>query len=1039
DLNIWHKSEQQSILNYAMGERVTFPVDQSIGSLFSQQALIHPDRPALRCGDRAYSYQRLDELTNRLAHYLKDHFGLGPERVVGICMERSDWYVISLLSVLKTGAAFAPIATDLPAARRTYILSETEAALVLTEAEGLEAEVPVLCLPTTQSEWMNTSAQPIALDGNTTQLSYILYTSGSTGKPKGAMIEQGGMLNHLYAKIRQLQMDESSVVGLTASISFDISIWQALSALLVGGCTQVYRQETVLSPRNLAEAVAADGLTILELVPSYLTELMQIWEQESLISWTTLKFLLVTGETLPKQLTARWFKLYNNIPLVNAYGPTEASDDITHALITNTPESESTPIGKPVENLNVYVLDEQLNLCPIGVKGEICVGGIGVGRGYLKDADKTNAVFVQDPFGEAGARMYKTGDIGRYNSNGELLFYGRKDVQVKVRGYRIELGEIEEALTKIEGVHQAAVLLKSVETNSDFLQAFVVFAKGISTNEASLQNTLGEELPSYMIPSGFTFLPEMPLTANGKIDRKALDQIKLQSEDDVQLEEASCEEEAELAGMWANVLGMENVPLHKSFFELGGHSLQLMRVQSLIRQRWNVDISFLDFVVKYKTVRQQWNFLQSQEAEEQQSIEKIAVAEDYALSPAQHRLWAITELDPDQKAYHLNGAFRLNGKLNFDKLQEAFWMLEDRHESLRTNFIKKDGTPRQMIHPQGSHRTKISFEDFRSVEQAEEICLRAIEHENHRAFDLAEEALQRLFIWQLADEKYVLFLSLHHIISDALSLQVFIRELGVQYAALVKGETVALDTLPVQYRDYASWMNSRLANGSFEEAEAYWKRKFYGDIPVLELPTDFTRPALQTYNGAMEAMPFPSDLAAQFRALTTAQQATAFNLLVASVKAYLYRITGQSDVVVGFPIAGRSHSDLEGQIGFYTNTLALRTQINKEDNLLQLLQRIKRNTSESYEFQDYPFDRLIDLLDIERDISRSPIFNVWVQFIELDVNAKAALSLDQLEISNMELPVTASKFDLSFYLEETPNGYDLKLEYNTDLFKSSTI
>ena len=456
------EQERHTLLHSFNDNKQAFPVDQSIGALLMEQSQKYPQRTALRFADRSYTYADLERLSNQLANCLREQYAIGAEQIVVVRTHRNDYYVIALLGVLKAGGAFLPIAPDLPKSRQDYLLKESQAVLVLSdEKENTPVPIPVFSIPDQFQELERYSDEWIPLKGNRHQLTYVLYTSGSTGKPKGVMIEQGGMLNHLYCKIRQLELDEHSVLALTAPISFDISIWQALSPLLVGGCTQVYSQELVLDPLRLSRQVTQDRLTILELVPSYLSELLQLWTEEGAPpDWSALRYLVVTGETLSKNVVQRWFAAHPTIPLVNAYGPTEASDDITHAFINKVPDLPSVPIGKSVDNLQVYILDELLQLCPIGIKGEICVAGIGVGRGYLNDPEKTRASFPPNPFGQPGERLYRTGDIGRFTTQGELLFYGRRDAQVKIRGHRIELGEIEENLTALEAVSSSIVMVR---------------------------------------------------------------------------------------------------------------------------------------------------------------------------------------------------------------------------------------------------------------------------------------------------------------------------------------------------------------------------------------------------------------------------------------------------------------------------------------------------------------------------------------------------------------------------------------------------
>ncbi|KAA1239850.1 amino acid adenylation domain-containing protein, partial [Aquimarina sp. RZ0] len=576
---------------------VAYPLEKTVVDLFTSQVALTPEATALVFEGVSLSYQELDRQSNRLAHYLVSQ-GIGADDLVGICLDRSIEMVVGILGILKSGGAYVPIKPDSPVSRISHMVADGAIGIVLSDVSsvGVLEDLPIrtVVLDEDSAEYLSSPDHALDLVYSPDSLSYVIYTSGSTGVPKGAMIEHKGLLNHLLLMIDELGMDSNSVVAFTAPFTFDISVWQLLSGLLSGGRIVIYSEASILDVSGFQSRASKDGITLLQLVPSYVSNLLDNEEDEGL---DQLRYFLVTGEAVSTSLLSRWFSRYPDVPVVNAYGPAEASDDVTLHIMDKAPSTSLVPIGKPVANMQLYVLDSLDQLCPIGVVGELCVSGVGVGRGYLNDEDKTASSFVSHPF-IAGTRMYKTGDLGRWLSDGTLEFMGRSDDQVKIRGYRIELGEIENVLLSHELVSSCCVVSRLDDYGTHRLVGYVVVDGDF--DKVVIQEYLGSSLPDYMIPHQWVDLDDMPLTANGKIDKKRLPapDVSFIGEEYV---EASSAVELSLAGIWQELLGVDRIGIYANFFDLGGHSLLATRLVSMIRKELSIEVSIRD-VFEHTTI-----------------------------------------------------------------------------------------------------------------------------------------------------------------------------------------------------------------------------------------------------------------------------------------------------------------------------------------------------------------------------------------------------------------------------------------------------
>ncbi|CAN5484028.1 hypothetical protein BH09BAC3_BH09BAC3_34000 [soil metagenome] len=865
-------------------------------------------------------------------------------------------------------------------------------------------------------------------------LAYVIYTSGSTGAPKGAMIEHGGMLNHLFAKVHDLNLEQSCVMAQTASHCFDISVWQFFAPLVVGGKVIIYSNEEVMSCEVIIEKIHDDRITVLELVPSYVLEVMSITKRTGNISWArSLSYLVVTGEVLNKRIVSDWLQIHPQIPLMNAYGPTEASDDITHFVITSIPEMETISIGSPVQNLRIYILDDLDQLCPPGVKGEICVSGVGVGRGYLNNPSLTDRVFVKDPFClDDKVRMYRTGDLGMYRVDGSISFFGRRDHQVKIRGYRIELGEIEHKLSTLTGVREAVVVVEPNELG-DILCAFITKVPTSELAEENLRILLKKLLPEYMIPSKILLMEAMPYGENGKIDRHALSQPGVKVNNSIT--GATNETEHELIEIWKDILNREHIGIDQSFFDIGGHSLKATRMVSHIFRVFESKVGLRD-VFRFPTVRQLAAIIDDGRNGVRSIIQELDRKAYYQLSPAQKRIWILSQLNGID-AYVEHGGIHFTFRLNLDDFRKSLNEVINRHESLRTTFVVVDGEPLQKIHPVDQHNVRLAVVDLTaSGEKGSRDISKLLNEQKNMVLNLEDGPLLSLVIAKIKDDHFTFLYSVHHILSDGWSGHVFIRDLLSLYD-YHQGKIARLVPLSIHYKDYAAWQNKQLETGELDKQQKYWMGILSGDLPVLTFPTDFLRPALQTFNGARQTVHLAMDEVGAFNSLLRQQEATLFMGLLSVVNILLYRYTGQRDIVVGSPIAGREHPDLENQIGFYINMLCIRTVMNDSDNFNDVLMSVKDKTLGAFEHQSYPFDKLVNDLNLHRDISRSPLFDVMVV---LHNTVKLWESGEHAEnVTVFKSNTGISKFDLSFEFVEEGEGVKLEVEYNTDLFRHETI
>lgn len=870
-------------------------------------------------------------------------------------------------------------------------------------------------------------------------LAYVIYTSGSSGRPKGVMIEHRGMVNHLLAKVSDFEISSTDKIAQTASPCFDISIWQFLTALITGGTTVIYAGDVILSPLKLIEKITADGITILEVVPSYLSELLDQIEENSLGSpRTQLRYVLVTGEALYRGLVKRFYRHFGGIRLANAYGPTEASDDVTHFIMSDYSGGDNVPIGMPIQNINLVIADESLEVLLQGFKGEIIVSGAGIGRGYLNDPEKTAASFVPNTFDQSSPTAYRTGDIGRMLPNGNIEFFGRKDTQVKVRGHRIELHEIESKLRQIAGVLQSVVLEFSDGREDNYLSAFVTVSSGDAVTPESIKTALRQAVPEYMVPAHLFVVPEFPVTVNGKIDKNALRQFKV-----TQISKAGKKPvthlEDSLLAIWKEVLQKEVISVDDNFFEMGGHSLKATRIVSRIQRDLKITLE-LGKIFQLKTISKVAAFISSLERSVVTAIPKAPRQPLYPVSNAQLRIWLLNQLEDDQVAYNVPIAFVFEGPINVELFKKAFALLVQRHESLRTIFLWQSNALWQSILDFNPDLFALRLCDVSNEAAPLSAANGMIEKEVSTPFLLHEVPLVRAMLYKLSQDQFVFLVNIHHIITDGWSMAVLFDELTTIYRELCQGQSVSLKPLEIQYKDYAHWQKLQMESASAEREKKYWLSVLSGDLPVLNLPTYQPRPPVQTYRGSVIDTELPGELTLQLKEISVSADTTLFTSLIAILNVLVYQYTGQQDIIFGTSHAGRNHAQLEKQVGLYIDTLVLRHRLEPAASFQDFLKYARGVVLGAFEHHAYPFDLLVNELAVKKDLSRSPLFDIMVEMQNFEALDERSVDLPMgTRIRPFDFPRNVSRFDMNIVFIERDGTIGMSVEYNTDLFLESQI
>jgi amino acid adenylation domain-containing protein len=990
------------------------------------------------------SYQQLNQKANQVAHYLKFQ-GVKANTLVGIYCHRSIDFLIAVLGILKAGGAYVPLDPTNPIERLNYMVSDSKVNIILSqEALAGSIKLPDTC----QCAFLDkcdvfNAYSPLNPKNETLpeDLAYMIYTSGSTGMPKGALVHHGGALNHLDAEFDLLgfiKNDELQAVNFlqSAASSSDVSVWQFLAPVASGGKTVILEDMTDLAKCTFL--MKHEQVHLIQTAPVVLQMLLEHLDSLPVdeAQLPDLRWLMTIAEACPVALVNRWFTSYPNIPIMNGFGPSEASDDITYHIMHERLNSDvlTVPIGQAIPNMSMYVLDKFQQLQPIGVVGELCVSGVGVGPGYWNNTERTDESFIANPFaGEAnchGDRLYRTGDLGRWHKEGYLEFIGRLDNQVKIRGFRVELGEVEAALANIDGVGDVAVIVHQSRLKESTLAAYLVNQRKDVLSVSELRDILAMSLPAYMIPTSFTWLDSMPLNAADKIDRKALPQPDISQEENIYLAPMS-ELEINICDIWQSVLGIERIGLSDNFFLLGGHSLLAVQLISHLRKQLAIEIP-LNSLFVYPVLT---DFVKEVAQNKIHVVNRIELADrtkPLALSYAQQRLWFIDQMDKQASAsYHVPGGLRLKGALNELALTAALNRIIERHEILHTHFVMVDGQSQQVIESQ--HHFVISKQDMQNatLTDYQEVC----QQEANQSFDLTKGPLIRAKLIKVASDEHVLLLTMHHIISDGWSIGVLIKEFSALYSAFCHGFDDPLPTLEIQYADFAIWQRECL-QVTLEKQKAYWMSQLSAVPELVALPTDRIRPESQDYNGARIDLVLDRNVSQRLKVFSNQQGTTLYMTLLAAWATLVSRLSSQEQVVIGSPNANRNRVELESLIGFFVNSQAMVVDFSEELSVSELLLQVKETSLLAQANQDIPFEQVVEAVNPTRSIAHSPIFQLMFTW---ENTPTTNLQFGDLSLVIEETDHFMAQYDLSLDLQEIDDEIVGTFIYATALYDEATV
>jgi amino acid adenylation domain-containing protein len=1004
---------EQEQLN-AFGHNPGNKAAKNVLELFEIHVKEKPESIAIVFRDKNITYAELNRLSDNVAAHLQAQ-GAMPEDIIGIMVERSEWMVISMLGVLKAGAAYLPLDPEYPLERIAYLLSDSNAKMMMTDAACKNRYPSAISIEEIAQKTAILIKKAIAPQ----QLAYVIYTSGTTGRPKGVMVEHQALSNIAEAWRVAYQLDTFEVRMLQmASFSFDVFTGDVVRTITNGDRMIICPSETRLDPKSLYELLSSHQINFFESTPALIAPLMEYThEHQKDISF--LRLLVLGSDTCLLTYFRKLMERYApGIRVLNSYGVTETCVDsgFYETSLELLPATGNTPIGKPLLNYTYYVCNTAHQLVPAGVPGELWIGGHSVARGYLNRPDITAEKFIIHPHN--GERVYKTGDIVRWLSDGNIEFLGRKDDQVKVRGYRIELQEIESILLREPAIKEVVITVFGQEDEKELI---CWYASQSGEALSDLKDALKQQLPDYMVPAHFILLPHLPVTPNGKIDKKALqDPLKYIDHSRTITAVPATATETTLLRIWQDILKRNNIGVLDHFFELGGQSLRAMVLVSRIQKTFAADISLKDIFL-YPTIRSLAHQVDNALSNRFVPIPRISRQAHYPLSSAQKRVFVINHFKGAEISHNMWNGHWILGSLDVPRLEKAFQSLINRHESLRTSFSIENGEPVQIIHDKIDFHLKHTCGEEEDTPAAVAAFI--------RKFELSEAPLLRAAIWEVNPEKYLLLFDMHHIIGDEVSMGTFFRELWETY------DGATLPEPAVQYKDYVAWQQSLFNTGVMSQQKQYWMQQLEGELPVMELPFDFPRPLSQTFEGGDHAFKLDEVTASRVLQFVSEKGVTLNMLLLAVYNILLSKYTSLEDIIVGTPVAGRTHADLERVMGMFVNTLAIRSYPAAEKKFDQFLEEIKINALSAYENQDYPFEELVEALQIKRNPGRTPLFDTLFQFISKQNSEEN----HALTFAHFPPNISVAKFDLTFLGVQTGEHIEFVLNYNSGLFTPASI
>jgi amino acid adenylation domain-containing protein len=1028
ELSMLSDAERHQLLvefNRTMVEYPNLPVHR----LFEACVEKNPDAIAVIHNGVSLTYAELNRQANRLAHHLRS-VGVGPEVLVAIALDQSADLVVAILATMKAGGAYVPLDLTYPADRLAYMLEDSKAAVVISAIRMMDrlpaTDVPAVMIDLIRAEEYEPSTN-LNCEVHAQNLVYMLYTSGSTGKPKGTLVTHAGLANYLQWCMKEYDTTGGLGAPVQSSISFDGTVTCLYGPLLSGRAVYLTSDEHPIE--SMCRILrSSDDFTLVSITPAHLRLLAEQIPAEEAAG--RIRNIVVGGEALYGEDVAFWQRYAPATAIVNEYGPTEAVVGCSYYTVPAGSAFETAiPIGRPIANMELYVLDAEMRPVPAGVPGELYIGGVAVARGYHGRPQLTGEKFVPHPFSsKPGARLYRSGDLVRHRVDGNLEYLGRIDHQVKIRGFRIEPGEIQARLAEHPGVADALVLAREERPSQARLIAYVV-AEGAGVSIDQLRRYLSADLPEYMIPSAFVFLDAFPLTVNGKVDRNALP-VPDSSRPDLGSAFRAPRNASEelLAGLFADLLGLDGVGIDDSFFDLGGHSLLATQLVSRIRSAFRVDLPLRAVFESPSVAALAQRIATSDSSSDAAPIVPIDRSRPLALSFAQQRLWFLDQLIPDSPLYHIPAAVAIDGALDVAALEHAVSQLVVRHESLRTRFVTSGDQPVQVIMPAVAVTLPVQELSSSQLDQA-------IVDAARRPFDLASGSPARFSLIRLSEERHVLVLTLHHIVADGWSINVLIEDLLDFYRAHLAQQAPGRPEPVIQYADYATWQRQWLQSHGQAQLE-YWKNRLAGSPPVLDLPADHPRPSHRSWRGDRIQRDLPETLSRDLAQLSRRHQSTMYMTLLAAWKLLLSRYSSQSDILVGTPIANRTRPELESLIGFFVNTLVLRTDLSGDPTFVELLGRVREVCLGAYAHQDLPFDQIVEAVQPDRNTSHHPVFQVMFM---LRSESPISAELPGLHVSHLDAPAGISKFDVTIEFVTSGDSLQAGIEYSTELFEASTI
>lgn len=1061
-------SEKEKLLHNFNNTSQEYPSNTSIISLFEKCSKENSNSIAIVFEDEQITYEELNSRANKLANLLLSKAKVRKGDKIGLLKSRSADYVVTVLGILKTGAVYVPLEGESPNERLKFIIESSKLKFLISEdiykeklnefakISGLQGViiannskdknkglVSFLFNTTNGGDSQKSynlseqSSENLNIDIESDDLVYIIHTSGTTGNPKGVMVENKNVIR-LVRESNYISITQTDSLLSFSNFSFDGSTFDIFGSLLNGAKLVIPKQEVLYNLIEVEEIIIKDKVTTFFITTALFNELVE----NNFPSIDKLKCILFGGEKVSVKHVRKFKELYPDVRLLHVYGPTENTTFSTFYEVDQVNNAQLTiPIGKGISNTRCYVFNKQGKLSPIGIQGELYLAGDGISRGYSNDTELTNKKFIINPF-IPEERIYKTGDIVKWLPSGDIVFIGRNDAQVKIRGFRIELSEIEKTILNYTGISEVIVLAEPNPMLGDMeLQAYIIGDKELDFSV--LKDYLSSYIPDYMIPRHFVQIDKMPLNHSGKIDKKKL--LNLRNEfDHVEKEEdkLSTENEFKVAKIWKEILGLEKVGLNDNFFENGGHSLKATKFVNHVFKEFGIKLDLRDLFTR-TLLKEQVQLIEETIASNYVGIKPVQKAEYYNLSASQRRLWIISQLEGGNTAYNISGKYEFEGHLDVEALEKSYKSLIERHEVLRTVFKQNDlGEVKQWIHQAKKVKNSFSFLNLCDKPNAKEKIEHLVREECEREFDLEQGPLVNAVLIQYTPVNYVFVIVVHHIIADGWSVPLIIKELSFFYNSYRKNTNPTMKPLKIQYKDFVYWQIEQMQTENYVKAKNYWIQQFNEKIPLLEMPTDRERPTTKTFGGGSIDFKIQKEVADKFRTLLANEDCTLFMGLLGVVSVLLYRYTSNNDIVIGTPIAGREHIDLEDQVGFYVNTLPLRIKFGGDNTFHTLLNLIKKVTLDAYKNQLFPFDELLKNIDISRQNNRQPLFDIMVTLHNLDTDQENywSESLTDIKVSHYnEIEHKTSKFDLNFDFRETSSDLICMFEYDSDLFNKNTM